>query len=62
MFGGLHPLLLGLLQPLDVMTEFERRAQLQSHVLHNDITAQQHQSSAVDLLQREEHAAVTDTS
>lgn len=46
----LHPLLFALFQLLNVMTEFERRAQLQSHVLHNDITAQQHQSSAVDLM------------
>ncbi|TNN52091.1 hypothetical protein EYF80_037699 [Liparis tanakae] len=48
--------------PLDVVTEFECRAQLQSHVLHNDVTAQQHQSSAIDLLQRERHAVVTNTS
>lgn len=38
------------------MTELERRAQLQSHVLHYDITAQQHQGFAINLLQREEHA------
>lgn len=51
-----RPLLFGLFQLLDVMTEFECRAQLQSHVLHNDITAQQHQSFAIDLLKTEEHA------
>lgn len=51
-----HPLLFGLFQLLDVVTEFECRAQLQSHVLHYDITAQQHQSFAIDLLRTEEHA------
>lgn len=35
------------------MAQFERRSQLQSHVLHDDVTAQQHQRSAVDLLQGE---------
>lgn len=48
-------LLFGLLQLLDVMAEFECRAQLQPHVLHNDITAQQQQSLAVNLLWREGH-------
>lgn len=43
-------LLFGLLQLLDVMAEFECRAQLQPHVLHNDITAQQQQSLAVNLV------------
>lgn len=33
-------LLFGLFQLLNVMTEFERRPQLESHVFHNDITAQ----------------------
>lgn len=45
-----HLLLFGLFQLLNVMTEFERRPQLESHVLHNDITAQQHQSFAINLL------------
>lgn len=43
--------LFALLQPLDVMAQLERRSQLQSHVLHDDVTAQQHQRPAVDLLQ-----------
>lgn len=47
----LHLSLFALLQPLDVMAQFERRPQLQSHVLHDDVTAQQHQRSAVNLLQ-----------
>lgn len=47
-----HHSMLGLSQLLNVMTQFKSRTQLQSHVLHNDITAQQHQSLAVDLLQR----------
>lgn len=46
----LHPLLFGLFQLLNMMTEFECRSELESHVLHDDITAQQHQSFAINLL------------
>lgn len=49
----LLPLLFGLFQFLNVMTEFERWPQLESHVLHDDVTAQQHQRFAVNLLRRE---------
>lgn len=34
------PLLFGLLQSLNMMAEFECWPQLESHVLHDDITAQ----------------------
>lgn len=37
---SLYPLLFDLFQFLDVMAEFKCWAQLQPHVLHNDITAQ----------------------
>lgn len=49
----LPPLLFGLFQFLNVMTEFECRPQLESHVLHDYVTAQQHQRFTVDLLRRE---------
>lgn len=45
---------LALFQPLDVMAQLERRAQLQTHVLHDHVAPQQHQSFPVDLLQGEE--------
>lgn len=38
--GCFHPLLFGLFQSLNVMAEFECWPQLESHVLHDDITAQ----------------------
>lgn len=35
-----HPLLFGLFQSLNMMAEFECWPQLESHVLHDDVTAQ----------------------
>lgn len=53
----LPPLLFGLFQFLNVMTEFECWPQLESHVLHDDVTAQQHQRFAVNLLRKEKVGA-----
>lgn len=41
---------LALLQPINVVAELERGAQLQPHVLHHHVTAQQQQGLAIDLL------------
>lgn len=41
---------LALLQPVNVVGEFERGPQLQPHVLHHHVAAQQEQGLAVDLL------------
>lgn len=41
-----------LFEPVDVVTQFERRAQLQSQVLHHHLAFQQEQGVAVYLLQR----------
>lgn len=51
--GGVSRLLsrLALFQPLDVVAELESRSQLQTHVLHDHVAPQQHQSFPVDLLQ-----------
>lgn len=57
--GRLQLLLFGLLQPLNVMAELERRPQLQSHVLHDDVTAQQHQGLTIDLLRGGKGGAVS---
>lgn len=51
---------LALFQPLDVVAQLESRSQFQSHVLHDHVAPQQHQSFPVDLLQgRERHVGVT---
>lgn len=41
---------LALLQPVNVVGELERGPQLQPHVLHHHVAAQQEQGLAVDLL------------
>lgn len=41
---------LALLQPVNVVGELECRPQLQTHVLHHHVTAQQKQGLAIDLL------------
>lgn len=41
---------LALLQPVNVKGELEGRPQLQAHVLHHHVTAQQEQGLAIDLL------------
>lgn len=41
---------LALLQLLDVMTQLQCGPQLQAHVLHDHVAAQEHQSFAIDLL------------
>lgn len=43
-----------LFEPLDVVAQFERRPKLQTHVLHDHVAPQQHQSAAVDLVFSEE--------
>lgn len=43
-----------LFEPLDVVAQFERRPQLQTHVLHDHVAPQQHQSTAVNLVFSEE--------
>lgn len=42
---------LALFQPVNVVGELERGPQLQTHVLHHHVTAQQQEGLAVDLLQ-----------
>lgn len=37
-----------------MVAQFERRSQLQTHVLHDHVASQQHQSTAVDLVFSEE--------
>lgn len=56
--GCFYPLLFGLLQSLNMMAEFECWPQLEAHVLHDDVTAQQHQRFAVNLLKRKQAAHV----
>lgn len=56
--GCFYLLLFGLLQSLNVMAEFECWPQLEAHVLHDDVTAQQHQRFAVNLLKRKQAAHV----
>lgn len=41
------------------MAELERRPQLQSHVLHDDVTAQQHQGLTINLLRGGKEEAVS---
>lgn len=41
---------LALLQPVDVKGELEGGPQLQAHVLHHHVTAQQEQGLAIDFL------------
>lgn len=41
---------LALLQPVNVKGELEGRPQLQAHVLHHHVTAQQEQGLAIDFL------------
>lgn len=41
---------LGLLQLVNVVTEFQGRSQLQAQVLHDHVTFQQQKSIAIDLL------------
>lgn len=45
---------LALLQPVNVKGELEGRPQLQAHVLHHHVTAQQEQGLAIDLVFSEE--------
>lgn len=45
---------LGLLELVDVVTEFERRSQLQPQVFHDHVTFQQQQRIAIDLLLEKE--------
>lgn len=42
---------LALLQPVNVVGELQRGPQLQPHVLHHHVAAQQQQGLAIDLLQ-----------
>lgn len=39
-----------LFQPLDVMAQLQCGPQLQTHVFHNHVAAQEHQSFPIDLL------------
>lgn len=39
-----------LFQPLDVMAQLQRGPQLQTHILHDHVTAQKHQSFSINLL------------
>lgn len=45
---------LALLQPVNVKGELEGRPQLQAHVLHHHVTAQQEQGLAIDFMFSEE--------
>lgn len=42
-----------LLQPLDVMAQLQCGPQFQTHIFHNHVAAQEHQSFSIDLLQRQ---------
>lgn len=42
-----------LFQPLDVMAQLERGPQFQTHVFHNHVAAQEHQSFSINLLRKQ---------
>lgn len=42
-----------LFQPLDVMAQLEGGPQFQTHVFHDHVAAQEHQSFSIDLLRRQ---------
>lgn len=53
--GGGNGLLLefALLQPLDVMAQLQCGPQFQTHIFHDHVAAQEHQSFSINLLQRQ---------
>lgn len=47
-----------LFQPLDVMAQLERGPQFQTHVFHNHVAAQEHQSFSINLLRKQRSGLV----
>lgn len=51
--GGGLLLEFALFQPLDVMAQLQCRPQFQTHIFHDHVAAQEHQSFSINLLQRQ---------